>query len=118
MISSHSFCPRCGAANQPQAALCYHCGQPLRESRSSMFYPVHSAAGSSQTGLIAHGYLLKKRYHILGKLGQGGFGAVYKAEDIQFGNRLVAVKEMSMSGLNTPQEINETARSFEREALM
>jgi len=50
-------------------------------------------------------------------VGKGGMGAVYRAEDIKLGNRKVAVKEMSQSGLG-PQEIKEAAEGFEREALI
>jgi len=59
--------------------------------------------------------LLKQRYRVVSQLGKGGFGAVYKAEDKQFGNRLLAVKEMSQSGLS-PQEIIEATAAFKREA--
>ncbi len=44
-------------------------------------------------------------------------GAVYKAADIELGNRLVAVKEMSLRGLNVREE-SEAVRDFKREALM
>ena len=44
-------------------------------------------------------------------------GAVYKAEDIQFGNRLVAVKEMRQTGLD-PQELKEAADAFKQEAVL
>jgi len=44
-------------------------------------------------------------------------GAVYKAEDTQLGNRQVALKQMSQSGLN-PQEQKEAADAFRHEALM
>ncbi|GAC1394461.1 MAG: hypothetical protein NVS4B11_29580 [Ktedonobacteraceae bacterium] len=54
---------------------------------------------------------------ILAQVGRGGFGAVYKAADTQFGNRHVAVKEMSQSSMNQ-QELLEATTSFKREALM
>ena len=44
-------------------------------------------------------------------------GAVYKAADTELGNRLVAVKEMSLRGLNAREEA-EAVRNFKREAHM
>jgi len=44
-------------------------------------------------------------------------GAVYKAEDIQFGDRLVAVKEMRQTGLD-PQVLKEAADAFKQEAVL
>ncbi|HYX48754.1 MAG TPA: WD40 repeat domain-containing serine/threonine-protein kinase, partial [Ktedonobacteraceae bacterium] len=108
-ISSPFFCDSCGAANRPQAAFCYVCGQPLQS---------HAGKSSSQTtGLLAYNHLLKQRYRIISQVGKGGFGAVYKAADLQFGNRQVAIKEMSQSSLSQ-QELIEATESFKREALL
>ena len=108
-ISSPFFCDSCGAANRPQAVFCYACGQPLQ---------AHGKNSSSQTtGLLAYNHLLKQRYRIISQVGKGGFGAVYKAADLQFGNRQVAIKEMSQSSLSQ-QELIEATESFKREALL
>jgi len=80
-------------------------------------YPVAGSANNAFTGLLPPNLLLKQRYRILGQVGKGGFSAVYKVEDSQFGNRLLAVKEMSQSGLS-PQEIIEAADAFKQEALL
>ncbi len=106
--SSHLFCDNCGAANRTEAQFCRACGRHLVVVESS---------SSTLTGLLNTQMMLKQRYIILGQTGRGGFGAVYRASDTQFGARLVAIKEMSQSSLK-PQELIEATESFNREAML
>ncbi len=111
VLSSPIFCDTCGAANRSQAIFCSACGRPLQHA-------TRSTTGQSLTGmLIQQPVLLHQRYRILALIGKGGFGAVYKAADIHFGNRLLAIKEMSQSNLS-PQELVEATNAFKREALL
>ncbi len=105
MVVSPLFCPVCGAANMAGAHSCFACGQ--------VFDATALAALPTQNTQS----LLKQRYHLLHRLGQGGMGAVYQAEDVGLGNRRVAIKEMSQKGLNQ-QEAMEATDAFKREALL
>ncbi len=111
-LPPYLFCDTCGAANRVQATFCKACGQSLHISITN-----GSNSSSTLTGLLSQQHVLKQRYIILAQVGCGGFGAVYKAADTQFGNRLVAIKEMSQSNMNS-QELLEATVSFKREALM
>ena len=113
MAHSYLYCEACGASNGIQATTCFVCGQPLHSSPSAsrQFPHTGNSAGHLQ------GILLQQRYRIIGQVGKGGFGAVYKAADTQFGNRLVALKEMSPRALS-PQHIAAATDAFKREAMM
>ncbi len=108
MTTTMRSCTVCGHVNPALATYCMTCGEPL---------VVDAARSRNLTGLLLQDQLLKQRYRILAQIGQGGFAAVYKAVDLHFGQRLVAIKEMSQSGLN-PKEQAEAVDAFKREAYM
>lgn len=61
--------------------------------------------------------LFMDHYYIIEEVGSGGFGSVYKAKDTHNGDKLVAIKEVSLDGLPTRTKIEATS-SFEREASL
>jgi WD40 repeat protein/tRNA A-37 threonylcarbamoyl transferase component Bud32 len=118
VLPAPEFCDSCGAANRQQALFCRVCGQAMNAVTPSLAAStiiIHNS--SSLTGLLSQNAILNQRYAILQPAGKGGFGAVYKAADTQFANRLVAIKEMSQNGLN-PQEMAEALQAFHHEAML
>jgi serine/threonine protein kinase len=116
MISS-PYCPKCGGKNEPGAEACFACGESLAAA------PVSFPAAPTRLPRITRklpfsNLIIKQRYQLVKRVGEGGFGAVYQAEDLDLGNRLVAVKEMSYSGLLATQEFQEATEAFRREAIL
>lgn len=99
------FCPECGATTTTGDPFCGECGE-LQETPAYSRVSSHMAGsrpvGTSMTGpsntppgiQLSPGTLLADRYKILRRIGGGGMGSVYLAEDQNLANRLVAVKEM------------------------
>ena len=115
------ICPQCKANNKENARFCAECGSELGTARSSR--PVPEPVSNSVTRkpppasqspadepAPAAERLLQNRYRIEEQLGRGGFGAVYRAWDMNL-SRYCAVKENLAT---TP----EAQRQFTREAKL
>lgn len=115
-LAAQRICSNCGAANPSDAASCSFCAASLKATLPLAPETV-SVPTAAITAHLKMGEVFEQRYRILAQVGVGGFGAVYKAEDMREQNRLVAIKEIGLRGL-TPQQVIEATGAFNREVAL
>lgn len=112
-MSSAKLCPHCGQLHRESARFCPTTGLILQPD----VRPAPAAdLPAGQTGKLPPDTTLNQHYMIVGKIGQGGMAAVYKASDSWQPGTLWAVKEMSDKALTDPEERAYAVQSFQQEA--
>ena len=116
-------CPRCGRENAAGRTECEGCRAPLEKPATaggSLAATSPDAGGISagspgisSTGELIVGAVLGNRYEIVGLLGQGGMGRVYKARDREL-DKLIALKTIRLDTAEGPEAL---AR-FKQELLL
>src|SRR5512138_1951243 len=59
---------------------------------------------------------LRSRYKIVGVVGQGGMGSIYRAEDTRLTGRFCAIKEVQVDLAQSQTQQNQAREQFHREA--
>ena len=102
-LPANRLCPKCSGEVRPGWRVCPSCAAPLLpEVDAEKTIPAGSSESSAEEGRFPAGTVLAGRYRILGLIGRGGMGEVYRAYDLIL-NQAVALKFLG------PAKISEDA---------
>jgi serine/threonine-protein kinase len=83
-----------------------------------IYHPQRRRREVSLARLLEPKTVLRGRYKIVSVVGQGGMGAVYRAEDLRLEGRICAVKEVRPDPDATPEALDQSREQFHREATI
>jgi predicted Ser/Thr protein kinase len=102
-------CPSCEAGLAVPSRFCPECGAAIARAGDAPTFTIAtprakppSSSSSSDEGRFAAGTILADRYRVLGLVGRGGMGEVYRAIDLKL-NHPVALKFLPESTASNPR---------------